>query len=389
MSRLLLITTEFPPGPGGIGVHAYQIAKHLSRQGWEVVVVTSQDYASPEEIEAFNAVQDFRVVQLKKISGAVWEAVYRLAVICRSIKTWQPDVLLGSGQRAVWLTALAARLHSRPWAAVGHGFEFGTKVSWERRLNRLFYSQADCAICVSNYTRSRMLGMGIRPLTDAVIPNGADDEWFRPLEDSRVAAFRRRLGLDGKKLLLTVGNVTDRKGQDIVVRALPAVVGSGIDCHYVLAGLPTRKDQLTCLAQELGVAPRLHFLGRVDPETLVEAYNACDVYVMTSRHSRTGDFEGYGIAAVEAALCGKPAVVSQGCGLEEAILPGETGLLVPEDDPQATAGVVTLLLKDGDLRQRLGSYGRKRALQEQTWGQCALHYAQVLESIIRKNQDTK
>lgn len=384
MTRLLLITSEFPPGPGGIGVHAYQIAKHLNRQGWEVVVVTSQDYASSEEIDSFNTVQPFKVVQLKKIPGAVPEAVYRLAVIRHNIKLWQPDVLLGSGQRAVWLTALGARLHSRPWAAVGHGFEFGTKVFWERRLNRIFYSQADCAICVSNYTRSRMLGMGIRPRADTVIPNGADDEWFRPLDEGRIAAYRARLGLEGKKLLLTVGNVTERKGQDIVVRALPAIVESGIDCHYMMVGLPTLKEKLTDMAQDLGVSDRVHFLGRVDMDTLVEAYNACDVYLMTSRHSTTGDFEGYGIAAVEAALCGKPTVVSRGCGLEEAILPGETGLLVPEDDPQATATAVIRLLQDESFHRRLGDQGRQRALQEQTWGQCALHYAQVLESIIRK-----
>ena len=126
MSRLLLITTEFPPGPGGIGVHAYQVAKHLHRQGWEVIVVTPQDYASPEEIEIFNAIQPFKVIQLKKIPGAVPEAFYRLAVIRRHIGAWQPDVLLGSGQRAVWLTALGSRLYSLPWAAVGHGYEFGT-----------------------------------------------------------------------------------------------------------------------------------------------------------------------------------------------------------------------------------------------------------------------
>jgi phosphatidylinositol alpha-1,6-mannosyltransferase len=138
----------------------------------------------------------------------------------------------------------------------------------------------------------------------------------------------------------------------------------------------------------LGVADRVHFLGRVDMQALVEAYNICDVYVMTSRHSQTGDFEGYGIAAVEAALCGKPSVVTSGCGLEEAILPGETGLLVPENDPQATAKTITLLLKDESLRRRLGDYGRQRALQDQTWGQCAAKYTRVLRTISEKERSS-
>ena len=74
--------------------------------------------------------------------------------------------------------------------------------------------------------------------------------------------------------------------------------------------------------------------------------NACDLFVMTSRNTADGDFEGYGIAVIEAALCGKPAVVSAGSGLGEAIVAGETGVLVREDDPPDTARAIAELLAD-------------------------------------------
>ncbi len=74
--------------------------------------------------------------------------------------------------------------------------------------------------------------------------------------------------------------------------------------------------------------------------------SVADVFVMTSRHANDGDFEGYGIAVIEAALCGTPAVVSDNAGLVEAISPGTTGLTVPPDDPAATSNAILSLLGD-------------------------------------------
>ena len=227
-----------------------------------------------------------------------------------------------------------------------------------------------------------MLALGVHPQKERVIPNGADDDLFRPVENEQIELFRQRLGLENKPLLLTVGNVTERKGQDVVIRALPELLQSVPEVHYLLVGLPTLKAELTNLAQRLGVEDRVHFLGRLDAQALVAAYNACDVYVMTSRHSKSGDFEGYGIAAVEAALCGKPAVVSGGSGLEEAIQPDQTGLVVPEDDPGATAVAIARLLQDGPLRLQFGLKARQRALTEQTWANRVALYDQALREIV-------
>ncbi len=383
--RLLLFTSEFPPGPGGIGSHAFQVARHLARLGWEIVVLSPQDYAYEEEITNFNQAQPFMVMRLRHETGGPLKALYRLAIARQWLKRWTPDALLASGERSVWLTALLSRFQPFPWLAVGHGLEFGNTSYWPRYLTRRAFSLASSIVCVSEYTRSRMLELGVHPQKERVIPNGADDELFRPAEKEQIALFRQRLGLGNKPLLLTVGNVTERKGQDVVIRALPELSQSIPGVHYLLAGLPTSEKELTDLAQRLGVKDRVHFLGRLDSQALVAAYNACDVYVMTSRHSKSGDFEGYGIAAVEAALCGKPAVVSGGSGLEEAILPDQTGLVVPEDDPKATAAAIARLLKDAPLRLQFGLKARQRALIEQTWANRVVIYDQALHEIVSRS----
>jgi glycosyltransferase involved in cell wall biosynthesis len=307
-----------------------------------------------------------------------------LSILRTWIKSWQPDIVLVSGEKAVWLAAVLARLYSYCWVAVGHGGEFGFPAPWRRYLNRQAFSAASGIICVSNYTRRRMLELGVAFQYEIVIANGADAEVFQVVKKVQVDDFRRRLGIEQVPLLLTVGNVTERKGQDIVIRALPHILKSMPDVHYLVVGLPTQKNALMKLAQELGVAERVHFTGKVTLPILVEAYNACDIYVMVSRHSQIGDFEGYGIAAVEAALCGKPSVVSSGSGLEEAIAPGQTGLTVPEDDPEATAEAISTLLANPGYRELLGRQARTRALQEQTWATRSRKYDQFLRDIIAR-----
>jgi phosphatidylinositol alpha-1,6-mannosyltransferase len=106
---------------------------------------------------------------------------------------------------------------------------------------------------------------------------------------------------------------------------------------------------------------------------------------MTSQHTATGDFEGFGIAVVEAALCGKPAVVSGNSGLEEAVVDGETAFVVPQSDPVATAGALMSLLADEPLRIRFGKAARQRAMAEQTWAARAAAYDQLLRTV---NEDS-
>src|SRR5262249_34211461 len=179
-----------------------------------------------------------------------------------------------------------------------------------------------------------------------VIHNGADPSQFTLLPEEEVQRFRKKLGLPDARILLTVGNVTDRKGQEVVIRALPSILRTEPKTQYLMAGLPTEKEPLDALARRLGVADHVGFLGLVRRDELVLLLNSCDLFVMTSRRTADGDFEGYGIAVVEAALCGKPAVVSSGSGLAEAIEERRTGIAVPENAEAETASAIISLLGD-------------------------------------------
>lgn len=384
--RVIIISSEFPPGPGGIGTHALQLAQNLSRLGWEVEVVTSQNNASPEKTSHFNAQQVFPIRRFKEIPYAIFEGAYRFFFSSYFCFKRRPDIVLASGQQSVWLTALLSRCYGLPWIAVGHGTEFATSVPWERRITRWVYGRANSVVCVSDYTRQRMMTLGIKQRHAIVIHNGGDDKIFGPIDSGKILEFRKRFALNGFKVILTVGSVTERKGQDIVIRALPYIIPSIPNVYYLMSGLPVRKAELYSLAKSLGVEDRILFLGRVDQETLVAAYNTCDVFVMTSRQTLSGEFEGYGIAVIEAALCEKPAVVSAGAGLEEAIVADETGLVVPEDDIPATARAIVQLLTDSQLSRRLGRQARARALKFQNWKAVVRCYDEIMQKLVNRER---
>lgn len=381
--RLVLLASELPPGPGGIGNHAYHLALELQRRGWRVTVVAPQDYAREEEIAAWSQRQPFEIVRLRRSSFTFWRMFRWLWCSLRVVLSRRPQLVLASGLRATWLGGLISRITGRRLVAVGHGAEFGVAGRFARAMNRFAYERAELVIAVSEYTRQALLASGLSPAELRVIPNGADASLYQPLPPAEIEELRGHDAVVGpeNRLLLTVGRVDRRKGQDLVIRALPRIVAELPDVRYVVVGLPDRVAELQELARQLGVDRHVFFLGRQPTASLVGYYNACDLFVLTSRHTDDGDFEGYGIVVVEAALCGKCSLVAGDSGLAEAVVDGITGLVVPPEDPEAIASHVLRLLRDDALRRKLGKNALERARAEMTWRKRGGEYHDLLSSL--------
>src|SRR5688500_11932503 len=113
--RVLFLSTEFPPGPGGIGTHAYQLASGLTERGWDVAVLSSQDYVSDAAIAAFNAGQPFPIERLESIGGAPRRLYARARRVLEFAREWKPDLIVASGDRATWLGAWLSGRVRVPW----------------------------------------------------------------------------------------------------------------------------------------------------------------------------------------------------------------------------------------------------------------------------------
>jgi phosphatidylinositol alpha-1,6-mannosyltransferase len=170
----------------------------------------------------------------------------------------------------------------------------------------------------------------------------------------------------GQKLILSVGRLQRRKGFDMVIRSLPSLVTHGIDVHYALIGMGQDSDYLSKLSQKLGLAERVHMLGRIESADLPRWYNACNVFVMPNREIN-GDTEGFGMVFLEAAACGRPVIAGKAGGTGSAVVDGVTGMRIDGDNLEQLCNALLTLLVDDALAARLGAAGHARANAKFGW----------------------
>lgn len=378
--RVLIVSSELPPGPGGIGTHAHELARALHDRGEVVRVLGCQHYVDVHEAEAFNESSAVSIGRLPDGATPWQTAIARSRMLRHEVRRFGPDVVIGSGGRVLWLAAARCWADRVPWIAVVHGTELGGPVA-SARLTRFAIERADAVVAVSEFTRRRLVDVGVRGGDRAlVITNGADSARFG-VDLAAGDRFREQHGLGDRPVVLTVGNVSERKGQQAVVRALVHLVDRVPSVRYVVVGRGQEAASLRALAERLGVAEHLVMTGQVPAEDLRGAYNAGDVFAMTSVNTDAGDVEGFGIAVLEAALCATPSVVSSGTGAEETVVDGTTGIVCRADDPRDVADALVRLLDQPVERDRMGRLARERALASGTWAHRVDRYRDAIERV--------
>lgn len=382
--RLLLFTSEYPPGPGGIGTHAAATADAFAAAGWSVAVVAPIGSADATTVDVFDASLPYRVGRLPEGASRASRQLARVGCLARWRRAWRPDLIVATGERAVWFASLFKG--SVPLIAVGHGTEF-TGAGVRRLLTRAAFARADRTIAVSDYTEALARELGV-PTPISVVPNGADGGRFRRVAQPERGRMRREASLGADDfVIVTVGSMTARKGQDLVIRALGALRRDGVTARYVVAGAPVEEERLRAIADEVGVADLVELRGVASPEEIVRLDQLADVFVLTSRRTADGDVEGYGIAIIEAALCGTPAIVASGSGAAEAVVAGETGLVVEPDDPVSLAAALRWLIDHPAERQRMADAAERRARATGTWATVMARYLEIAAEVTGSGAD--
>lgn len=280
-----------------------------------------------------------------------------------AIECWQP---LPLGLTA-WLLKHVYRLPVIVWS---HGSDLLRiqRTPGGKAILRWTLSQADRLIANSMATREHMRRLGQDSARIRVINPPVECERFDPNVDP--TAIRVRHGVGDAPVILTVARLVEKKGVDVVLRALPFILRAVPEARYLIVGDGPLRSQLQALAEELCVTQHALFVGAIDHRSpdLPRYYSACDVYVMPSRTLNSeGEIESFGISYLEASACGKPVIGGRGGGTAEAVQENVTGLLVDPWDAEDVARAVIRLLTDADLARRLGMAGRQRAMQEPRW----------------------
>ena len=205
-----------------------------------------------------------------------------------------------------------------------------------------------------------------------------DPDIFRPDIDG--GPVRARHGLEGRPVVVCVSRLMPRKGQDVLVKALPAVRERVPGAALLLVGGGPYYDRLVDLANSAGVADDVVLTRGVPWEELPMHYRAGDVFAMPCRTRNRGlDVEGLGIVYLEASASGLPVIAGDSGGAPDAVLAGRTGYVVDGRDVAAVADRVASLLADAAARDELGAAGRSWVDREWRWSTLAVRLRALLD----------
>ena len=323
-NRILFICSEFPPGPGGIGHHAWFLTKELSKlENTEIEVLAPADYADELEVLNFENQQNFIVHRFKRMGWLTYLArggrVINLMIKNRYSHFWT------SGKFSLWLIWLQKSfLPKSKTLCILHGSEINLGNRYLRFFTHQSIFQFQTIVSVSRFTQSLLPKWILEDHKSLkVIPNGLDVSDF---------TLSNSVELQGYPALLTVGHVSPRKGQHRLIKALPELIKVYPDVVYHIVGRPIDQIKLESLASELGVDEHIVFHGAVkNHSALWDYYKAADIFVLLSENQPNGDVEGFGIVALEANAVGTSVIGAKYCGVEEAVLNEKSGVLVDGD----------------------------------------------------------
>lgn len=377
--NVLVITSQLPPDIGGTSVHAAEISKGLAALGHTVTVVIRD--RDPQEFAELG----LDVVSIDTKTGLLKPLRQRRA---------QRDVLGLIRERGVQVVFFAytvvgfgdlyGKLASAgiPYVVGIHGFNKSDLASEEAMAYRR--RKWGLAKATRVITCTRWLGSTMEPLVGRPVDTvhyGIDrriDDWATP---ERVAEVRERYALDGKRVLLCLGRYVPRKNFDSVFRVVPRLLERFSDLYVLMVGGGQEEQNLKDLAAELGIAERVIWGPQVAPHEVGVFYKAADLFVTVS-YTRPEDdtYETFGLVYAEANLCGTAVVGGKEGGVPEAVVDGETGLLVHAGDLDAMHDALAELLGDDARRAAMAEAGRARVLDYFTWSRAAQETAEILRA---------
>ena len=371
--RTLIVTNDFPPRTGGIESFVLAMA---SRMPPESVVVHT---ARQDGDSAFDATLPFEVVRDRSPVMLPTPAVARRsAALARSRgcdRVWfgaaAPLALMAPTLRRAGVTRVVATTH-------GHEI-WWSSVPGARRLLRAIGERTDVLTYLGEYCRERIA----RPLTPAArarmvqLTPGVDDTAFRP--DCGGEAVRERHALVGRPVVVCISRMVPRKGQDVLVRAMPELKRLVPGVALLLVGDGPHRGAVEKLVATLGLADDVVLAGRVPWADTPAYFDAGDVFCMPTRTRLLGlEPEALGICYLEAAATGLPVVAGDSGGAPDAVLEGENGYVVDGRSPSAVAARCAELLLDPVLSQRFGARGRAWVAERWRWDDLAVRLQRLL-----------
>jgi phosphatidylinositol alpha-1,6-mannosyltransferase len=372
MRKTLFLTNDFGPRAGGIETFVHGLIERLPKGS--VIVYTSQQGNTSTYDQSWldkYGVKVFRdrSTMLLPTPRVIWK-------VRHLISKEQPDNLVFGAAAPL---ALAGKLlTANRKIAITHGHEvWWAKVPPFNLLLRLIGNSVDHLTYLGQFTKSEISKALSRSGKSKLIQisPGIDTEHFKPVDSAKL---RSELGIADKEVIVSVGRLVPRKGQDILIKAMPKILKSREQAHLLLVGSGPYRRKLENLIVDLNLQNHVTFTGRVQYQDLPAYLSAGDIFAMPARSRFFGlEVEGLGIVYLEASSCGLPVLAGDSGGAPDAVDQGVTGLVVNGlDVDQVALGVIQLLSGD---RKAMGRAGREFVVNNWDWSIWAKRFNELLE----------
>ena len=374
--KTLFVTNDFGPRAGGIETFIIGLIQRLPKSS--IIVYTS----AQDDSDAYDAawLSNFAVEVIRDKSKIllptprVNRAVARI-VRERSIKT----IAFGAAAPLGWMSSTLRRAGAQRIVALTHGHE----VWWAKAfpfnlIMRRIGSTTDSLTYLGEFTRSAISKALTTKSAAAMqkIAPGIDIEHFRAVD---ATALRQSLGLTEKKVIVSVGRLVHRKGQDFLIESMPQILKQVPNAHLLLVGQGPYRERLEKLVNKHSLRNSVSFIGRIQYKDLPGYICVGDIFAMPSRSRFAGlEVEGLGIVYLEASACGLPVIAGESGGAPDAVIEGVTGFVVDGTKTEQIAKRVIQLLLDEKLRISMGSAGRDWIEKEWRWQIWAGKFSELL-----------
>jgi len=374
MTRILLVTNDFPPRRGGIQSYLEQFVLRLVATGDHDLTVYAPQWKGADDYDRAAPMRVVRHRGTLMLPEPGVDRTMRALIAEYGVET----VWFGAAAPLALLASRARGAGARRVLASTHGHEVGwSMVPGARSALRRIGDHADVITYVSRYTRGRFAAaFGPRARLEH-LPPGVDTGRFHPDPAAR-AELRSRYGLHERPTVVCVSRLVARKGQDMLIGAWPQITQSIERATLAIVGGGPDEQRLRRLAA--GAGDSVLFTGAVRGAELPAHYAMGDVFAMPCRTRGAGlDVEGLGIVFLEASATGIPVIAGDSGGAPETVLDGETGRVVDGRDRDGIAEAIIGLLADPARAREMGEAGRRWILRDWNWDVHTARLAELLQ----------
>ena len=375
--KILCITNDFGPRAGGIETFVMGLLERLPRDS--VIVYTSAQENSVAFDESWQ--KDYGVEVIRDKSRILLPTL-RVGKVVRKIARDKniTVTIFGAAAPLALLSQGLRRAGVEQIIALTHGHEVWWAKVWPFSLMmRRIGNGVDHLTYLGEFTRkqiSKALSHDARNAMIKIAP-GINTEHFRPT--SSAIALREDLGLSTKQVIVSVGRLVHRKGQDTLIDAMPEILRSIPDAHLLFVGEGPYRKELVKRAKKLSVLESITFLGRINYVDLPRYFCVGDIFAMPSRSRLAGlEVEGLGIVYLEASACGLPVIAGNSGGAPDAVLNDVTGFAVDGTSPSEVSRAAITLLSDPELVASMGAKGRQWVIDEWRWPIWEKRFSQLI-----------